>query len=104
MEIYRVAFIGHREIYGDFHIEDEIERIARKLILEKDYVEFYLGRNGDFDIFAASAIKRAQRALGNHNSSLILLQPYPMKDDNLLMKFYDELQYPVDRKTHPPLI
>ena len=39
--------------------------------------------------------------MGHHNSCLILLQPYPMKDDEYYEKFYDEVQYPVDSKIHP---
>ena len=101
MEIYRIAFIGHREIYGHYLLEDQIEQIARDKLYEKEYVEFYVGRNGDFDISLASAIKRAQNAVGHHNSCLILLQPYPMKEDEYYEKFYDEVQYPVDSKTHP---
>ena len=101
MEIYRIAFIGHREIYGHYLLEDQIEQIARDKLYEKEYVEFYVGRNGDFDISVAAAIKRAQNAVGHHNSCLILLQPYPMKDDEYYEKFYDEVQYPVDSKTHP---
>ena len=101
VDIYRIAFIGHREIYGHCRLEDQIEQIARDKLCEKEYVEFYVGRNGDFDISVASAIKRAQNAVGHHNSCLILLQPYPMKDDAYYEKFYDELQYPVDSRTHP---
>ena len=101
MEIYRITFIGHRRICGLSDLEDRIERIVRKMILEKQFVELYVGRNGDFDIFAASAIKRAQKAIGHHNSALILVQPYSMKDDTYYENFYDELQYPIDRKSHP---
>ena len=81
MEIYRVSFIGHREIYRHNILEQKVEQIARDLLSKKEYVEFYVGRNGDFDISIASAIKRVQKAVGHHNSSLILLQPYPTKDD-----------------------
>lgn len=70
VDIYRIAFIGHREIYGHYRLEDEIERIVRDKLYEKEYVEFYVGRNGDFDISVASAIKRAQNAVGHHNSCL----------------------------------
>ncbi len=101
MEIYPIALIGHRRIYEYYRLEDRIEQIARDLICQKEYVEFYVGRNGDFDIMAASAIKRAQRALGHESSSLILVQPYPMKDDAYYEKFYDEMCYPVERTTHP---
>ena len=101
LEIYRIAFIGHREIYGHYRLEDQIEQIARDKLYEKEYIEFYVGRNGDFDISVASAIKRAQNAVGHHNSCLILLQPYPMRNDEYYEKFYDEVQYPVSFKTYP---
>ena len=101
MDIYRIAFIGHREIYGHYDLNNKLEQIARDMIHEKDYVEFLVGRNGDFDILVASAIKKAQKALDRNNSSLILLQPYKMKNDEYYEKFYDEIWYPVDSKTYP---
>ena len=101
MEIYRIAFIGHSVIYGQYRLEDKIEDLIREKLHMKEYVELYVGRNGDFDISVASATKRAQEALGHHNSSLVLIQPYPMKDDPYYEKFYDEVWYPIDSKTHP---
>ncbi len=101
MDIYRIAFIGHRYIEGHYDLEERLENIIREKLHSKEYVELYVGRNGDFDISVASATKRAQEALGHHNSSLVLLQPYPMKDDPYFEKFYDEIWYPVDEKTHP---
>lgn len=101
MDIFRIAFIGHRYIEGQYHLQDRIEDIIREKLHTKEYVELYVGRNGDFDISVASATKRAQEALGHQNSSLILLQPYPMKDDPYYEKFYDEIWYPIDSKTHP---
>lgn len=101
MDIYRISFIGHREIYGHYNLEERIEQIAREHISKKEYVEFYVGRNGDFDIHVASAIKRTQNALGKHNCCLVLLLPYPTKDDEYYEKFYDEVWYPIDGKTHP---
>ena len=101
MKIYRVAFIGHRKIEVFRELEERIEQIACRLIQEKEFVEFCVGRNGDFDILAASAIKRAQGKQGNHNSSLILFQPYPMKDDGYYRAYYDEVCYPVENAVHP---
>ncbi len=101
MEIYRTAFIGHREIHRHYDLEERLVKIATDMLYTKEYVEFYVGRNGDFDILAASAIKKAQKAVGWHNSSLILLQPSPMKNDEYYEKFYDEIFYPVDSKTYP---
>lgn len=101
MDIYRIAFIGHREIYRQYDLEDRLEQIIIEHLRSKEYVELYVGRNGDFDISVASATKRAQKAAGHRNSSLILLQPYPTKDDIYYEKFYDEINYPVDRRTYP---
>ena len=100
MEIYRVSFIGHRTLYNIRSVEDKIECLARELLQTKEYVEFYVGRNGDFDQCAASAVKRAQKAFGNHNSTLILVLPYPTKDQAYYEEFYDEVCLPIDSKTH----
>ncbi|MBQ7335309.1 MAG: hypothetical protein IJW92_02415 [Clostridia bacterium] len=99
MEIYRVSFIGHRKIYCIDEIEANIERILRDLLYQKEYVEFYVGRNGDFDILAASAIKRVQKDFWK-NCSLILVLPYHVKDEQYYNHFYDEICLPVDPKTH----
>ncbi len=100
MEIYRVAFIGHRDIDNIKEIEYRIEEIAKHLICQHEYVEFYIGRNGDFDISVASSIKRVQKALGASNSTLTLVLPYNVRDEYFLRKFYDDLCYPLDPKTH----
>ena len=101
MDIYRIAFIGHRVILGQYRLEEQIEKIITDMLQSKEYVELYVGHNGDFDILAASASKKAQKAWGHQNSSLILIQPYPMKNDEYYEKFYDEIWYPIDRNVHP---
>ena len=99
MRIYRVTFTGHRIIPNARHVEEGLDRLIEGLMREKEYVEFYVGRHGDFDIYAASAVKRAQARFDNHNSTLILVQPYKTKDDVYYENFYDELCYPI--KAHP---
>lgn len=94
MDVFRVAFIGHREV-DDFRlIEEKLDEIIRNLIDTKEYVEFYVGRNGEFDIMVASAVKRAQRDYGNANNCLILVIPYPVADEEYYQDFYDEILYP----------
>ena len=100
MDIFRVSFAGHRNIYGQCDLEDRIQKIAEEIICNNDFVEFYVGRNGDFDISAASAIKRSQKSFDYKTSSLILVQPYRMKDDEFYEDYYDEIIYPIDVKTH----
>ena len=79
-EIYRVSFIGHRQIDRFRFVEEQLDRIISDLLNRKEYVEFYVGRNGDFDTMVASAVKRGQKAYGAANSSLILVLPYSVAD------------------------
>lgn len=64
------------------------------MIATKEFVEFYVGRNGEFDIMVASEIKRAKRDIGEHNSSLILVIPYQSADMEAYENYYDEIVYP----------
>ena len=100
MELYRISFIGHRYIEGHSHLEDKVCEIICDYLRRKEYVEIYVGRNGDFDILSASAVKRAQKLLGNANSSLILVLPYVMRDIDLYERFYDEVIIPIPQ-SHP---
>lgn len=100
-EIYRVSMIGHR-VVEDYGIEEKLHELFRELLRTKEYVEFYLGRNGDFDILAASVIKRLQKNYRNDNSALILVLPYPVKDYEYYEKYYDEIIIPKELYgTHP---
>ena len=101
-DIYRVAFFGHRRIYNIREIEEKLVPILNELILTKEYVEFYIGRNGEFDEFAASVIKREQKQLDRGNSVLILTLPYTVKDIEYYADYYDEIVIPdAIGKAHP---
>lgn len=93
-EIYRVSFIGHREIDRFRFVEEQLDKVIGELIRTKEYVEFYVGKNGEFDTMVASAVKRGQKAYGTANSALILVIPYTIADMDLLEQFYDEIWYP----------
>ena len=100
MEIYRVAFIGHRVISNILQIENELEKIVKKLMRSHSFVEFYVGRNGDFDISASSVIKRVRKSCDANNCELILVLPYSNKDECYFEQYYDNIYYPLDPKTH----
>ena len=102
MDIYKVTFFGHRDFCIDRKVEERLYSLVGELIRTKEYVEFYIGRNGDFDIFAASVIKRAQNAFGHENSALILVLPYKNKDVEYYEKYYDSVIIPeCVEKVHP---
>lgn len=96
LDIYTVTFFGHRVIKNQIEIEERIEQIARELISTKEYVEFLVGRNGDFDQCAASAVRRANKALDRGNCSLILVLPYMTaefkKNEKGFYDYYDDVE------------
>ena len=49
MKTYTVSFFGHRQIDYSIEIENHLERLVCKLLLEKEYVVFLVGRDGAFD-------------------------------------------------------
>lgn len=100
MEIYRVAFIGHRELFDITNIENKIEELVKELMRSHSFVEFYVGRNGDFDVSAASVIKRVRKSCDANNCELILVLPYANKDECYFEQYYDNIYYPLDPKTH----
>ena len=76
LDVYTVSFFGHREIPNLFALEDKLMPILRELINSKEYVEFLVGRDGDFDQLVSSTVKAAIREYACGNTSLILVLPY----------------------------
>lgn len=77
LDIYTVAFFGHRYIDNLFKVEELLEEQIRKLINEKEYVDFLVGRNGDFDQCVSSTVLRVRKNVRDDNSSLLLVLAYP---------------------------
>ena len=76
MEIFTVAFFGHRYLENIFEIERRLEEQIRLLINEHEYVDFLVGRNGEFDQLVSSTVRRTKRVYRDDNSSLVLMLPY----------------------------
>ena len=58
MNICTVSFFGHRQIDDVFKIEKQLEALIRELLLTKEYVEFLVGRDGEFDQLVSSTIRK----------------------------------------------
>ena len=95
-EDFTVCFFGHRTMEDVSQVSRRLNQIIRHLLTEKEYVEFLMGRDGDFDILAASIVKRAKNEVRNDNSSLIWVLPYPTADLNQNYQsyamYYDEIE------------
>lgn len=96
MNIYTVSFFGHRKLPNMFALEDKLVSILRDLINTKEYVEFLVGRDGDFDQFCSSTIRKTIDNYAYGNTSHILVLPYERADyrDNKesFEQYYDEVQ------------
>lgn len=96
MTIFTVSFFGHRQINNVFEIEDKLEKLIREYLNTKEYVEFLVGRDGEFDQLVSSTIRRCKRALRDDNSALILVLPYATAEyrnnEDSFLEYYDEIE------------
>ena len=96
MDIYIVSFFGHRKICNQLHLDRTLDELIARLLRKHSYVEFLVGRDGDFDQIVSSAIRRCQREYGHHNSSHIWVMPYPTAffrdNEEACYAYYDEIE------------
>ncbi len=76
LDIFTVTFFGHRYIDNPLKVEELLEEQIRKLINEKEYVDFVVGRNGEFDQCVSSTVLRVRKNVRDGNSALVLVLPY----------------------------
>ena len=81
VNIFTVSFFGHRIIPEFREAEDRVEALVHALLLEKEYVEFLVGRDGDFDQIVSSAVKRQYCHIPRRSYTTIrkTLKPIMMK-------------------------
>ncbi len=94
MDIFTVSLFGHREINDLHQLNDRLTPIIKELIQTKTYVTFLIGRNGEFDEYAASIIKKVQNTIGKENNNTTLVLPYTVADIEYYEKYYDSIIIP----------
>ena len=96
MDIYTVSFFGHRYIEQSALIEERLDALLHDLITQQEYVEFLIGRDGEFDLLASSVIKRCIKKYGRGNTSLVLVLPYMRAEyrnnEKSYLDYYDEVE------------
>ena len=96
LEIFTVAFFGHRYIDNPLKVEELLEERIRKLINENEYVDFLVGRNGEFDQCVSSTALRVRKNVRNDNSALVLVLPYPtaeyLNNENYFYDYYTDVE------------
>jgi len=95
MNIYTVCFFGHRYIERGTEIENRLDKLLHDLIMQKEYIEFLIGREGEFDILASAAIKRATNKYAYGNTHFTLVLPYMKAEyrdnEKEYLDYYDEV-------------
>ena len=106
MNIFSVAFFGHRQINNIIRVENLLVEQIRKLIDEKEYVDFLVGRNGDFDQCVSSSVLRVRKNHRDDNSALILILPYTtaeyMNNKESFHTYYTDVEISRDASGAPP--
>ncbi len=96
LSIYTVSFFGHRRIERASEIENALDRLLHDLIRQKEYIDFLIGRDGEFDLLASAAIKRAVREFGYGNTHFTLVLPYMKAEyrdnEQEYLDYYDEVE------------
>ncbi len=94
LNTYRVSFIGHREVENPMEVERRLMGMISNIIRTHEFVDFYVGRNGEFDIMVASCIKRLQATHGKERCAMTLVLPYLVADLEYYAGYYDSIIIP----------
>lgn len=96
MNTYTVSFFGHRYIDNSLAIDTALDDLIGTLLRSKEYVEFLVGRNGEFDQLVSSAIRRCKREVRDNNSAHVWVLPYVTADfrdyEDDYRAYYDEIE------------
>lgn len=75
-------------------LKPKLSVILNRIMDTRTYIDFYIGRNGEFNEFAASVIKRLKKEREMSYNILILVLLYTVKDMEYYEKYYDEMIIP----------
>ena len=96
LSIYTISFFGHRYIERSSKIESHLDTLLHELITQKEYVEFLIGRDGEFDLLASAAVRIAVREYGCGNTHFTLVLPYMKAEyrdnEKEYLDYYDEVE------------
>ena len=96
MTVFTVSFFGHRQLSDPLAVEKKLWAVIQEQLLTKEYVEFLVGRDGEFDQLVSSTVRRCKREIRDDNSSLVLVLPYETSEyrnnQESFQEYYDEIE------------
>jgi hypothetical protein len=106
MNVYTVGFFGHRYVECGMDIEKRLDTLLHEIITQREYVEFLVGRDGEFDLLASACIKRAIRSYDYGNTHFTLVLPYMKAEyrdnEQEYLNYYDEIEVCVESSNAYP--
>ena len=101
-EPYKIVLFGHHNFSDHKILDEKLYPLLKDLLRIHAYVEIYIGRDGEFDIYAATIVKNVQKVMDTSNSEFICVLPYIKKDIEYYEKYYDSIIIPdCVRSVHP---
>ena len=96
LNVYTVSFFGHRVMEDPLPLVRRLETLIRRLLKEKEYIEFLVGRDGEFDQIVSSTVRCCKRTIRADNSALVWVMPYITAEyrdnENSFRDYYDEIE------------
>lgn len=96
MTTFTVCFFGHRIVENALQIERRLYQLIQNLLRSNEYVEFLVGRDGEFDQLVSSTIQKCKREYGHNNSVHVWVLPYLTADfrenEESYRHYYDEIE------------
>ena len=96
MNIFTVSFFGHRYVECGTEIENRLDKLLHDIITQREYVDFLIGRDGEFYLLASAAVKRAVSRYGYGNTHFTLVLPYMKAEyrdnEKEYLDYYDEVE------------
>lgn len=93
-----VSFFGHRQLPDPLltaQLEKALTQFISDRLNEQVYVEFLVGRNGEFDRLVTAVIRRCHKTIRRDNSALVLTLPYATAEyrnnESAFCDFYDDI-------------
>ena len=104
MTVFTISFFGHRQLSDSLAVEKKLQAVIQKQLLSKEYVEFLVGRDGEFDQLVSSTVRRCKRDIRDDNSSLVLVLPYETAEyrnnEQSFHEYYDEVEICTEAAEH----
>ncbi len=85
-----------------YRLDNVLLPLFKELMTEHAYIEFLIGRNGEFDEYATSLIRRVRKAERNEWCDITLVLPYTVRDIEYYEGYYDSVLIPSELcREHP---